>query len=649
MSNKVVITDRVTGLVDPTQASDGTSKSYVNTVLKNYILNFSAETNTAGWATYSDSAGVSPVDGTGGSPASTWTRSTSVPLGGVASFLLTKSAANRQGEGASYDFTLDRADFGKVLTVSMDMAVDSGTFVAGTSTASSDVTVWLYDVTNATIIQPSNFKFFGNHATISERYSGQFQTSANSTSYRLIIHIGSTSALAYTLKIDDVKVTQSQYIYGSPMTDEVAYTPTFTGFGTCTNINFYSHRDGQHLVIRGYFNAGASPTAVEARISLGYNGGNSNVTSVSTLPVVQACGELDRASATTNQYGVLIEASKTYMVFDNQGSAAGLTKVLGNAIVGGSEAFSLYARIPITGWSSSVQMSDSADTRIVAARISGAPTTGTISAGIGSSTTAGFPTVDYDTHGAYSLGTYTVPVAGVYKIHAQALLSGTFASGQYLEGAVYKNGTLALDNLQGRASSTNTPYPWIDGTLSLVAGDLITTRFASQGTSPSFSGGDSTTSYLTIERLVGPSAIAATETVAALYYGAPTGTLNSSYNKVTLPTKRRDSHSAYSSGTYTVPAAGTYSISAQLAINGTSVSGAGNYCGIYINGALFIANKVLDITAGSSNFVNPNPSFQGVDLKAGDTVEVYSLSERTGPAFSAGATASFFSIARTSL
>lgn len=174
---------------------------------KNYIVNGDAEVSTNGWATYADAAGARPVDGTGGSPTVTWTRSTSGPLRGGASFLLTKDAANRQGQGASYDFTIDTADRARVLNISFDWTVASGTYSPGTSTTDSDVIIDIYDVTNAAIIEPAPIKLDGATIGINYKYNGSFQTASNSSSYRLIIHCATTSASAYTLKLDNIAIS----------------------------------------------------------------------------------------------------------------------------------------------------------------------------------------------------------------------------------------------------------------------------------------------------------------------------------------------------------------------------------------------------------------------------------------------------------
>ncbi len=152
---------------------------------KNYIADRDG-TKIGKWVTYADAAQANPVDGTGGSPASTFAVSTDSTMRGVTNFLWTHSAANRQGEGFSYDFSIDPSDKGKVLQCSFEYLISSGTY------ADNDMSVWIYDVTNAVLIQPAPYLI--KNSGIIEKFAVEFQTSSNSTSYRLIIHTGSTSA-----------------------------------------------------------------------------------------------------------------------------------------------------------------------------------------------------------------------------------------------------------------------------------------------------------------------------------------------------------------------------------------------------------------------------------------------------------------------
>jgi hypothetical protein len=162
----------------------------------NYIDNADAESNTDGWATYADAAGSTPVDGTGGSATTTFTRQSGTVLRGNQSFKITKDAANRQGEGASYDFTIKGQDVSKKLKIQFDFKTDEDA-----AYATGDYTVYIYDVTNSTLITPVD----------TDIIAGQniFQTSFNSTtstSYRLIFHCATTNASAYDIYIDNVIV-----------------------------------------------------------------------------------------------------------------------------------------------------------------------------------------------------------------------------------------------------------------------------------------------------------------------------------------------------------------------------------------------------------------------------------------------------------
>lgn len=107
----------------------------------------------------------------------------------------------------------------------------------------------------------------------------------------------------------------------------VAYTPTFTGFGTATNVQIWSCRVGNTLKIRGRFQAGTT-TTTEARITLGYAGTNSNVTSSNTvITSIQIAGDLVQASNATAQFCTLIEANVGYITIGIQSAiTAGLTK-----------------------------------------------------------------------------------------------------------------------------------------------------------------------------------------------------------------------------------------------------------------------------------------------------------------------------------
>ena len=95
----------------------------------------------------------------------------------------------------------------------------SGTFEAKKPTTPSSIIVYIYDVTNSQLIEPSSISLLSNSTTISDKFSASFQTSATGTQYRLILHCARTSSDPWTLKLDNISVSPSQYVYGTPITD----------------------------------------------------------------------------------------------------------------------------------------------------------------------------------------------------------------------------------------------------------------------------------------------------------------------------------------------------------------------------------------------------------------------------------------------
>lgn len=140
------------------------------------------------------------------------------------------------------------------------------------------------------------------------------------------------------------------YEYVSPTTDWVTYTPTFTGFGTVTVQFFESRRVGDTLETRGKFTAGTT-TGVEARLSLGFNGTDSNVTSDATkVPAIQLAGLGVQNGAAAAMISVLIEPSVGYFTFGVQNAGnAGLTKAAGSTVQGTGGIMSFIATTPLTG------------------------------------------------------------------------------------------------------------------------------------------------------------------------------------------------------------------------------------------------------------------------------------------------------------
>lgn len=134
------------------------------------------------------------------------------------------------------------------------------------------------------------------------------------------------------------------------VTAPVAWTPTFTGFGTVSGVTAYSWRVGAELFFEITFTAG-TVTNTEARVSLGHGGTDGNVSSASTYPTLSVCGNC-LSDSNTAVYYALTEASKTYITFGqaNPGGTAGLVKRDASAIFNNGTVVSIKGSIRVQGW-----------------------------------------------------------------------------------------------------------------------------------------------------------------------------------------------------------------------------------------------------------------------------------------------------------
>jgi hypothetical protein len=96
------------------------------------------------------------------------------------------------------------------------------------------------------------------------------------------------------------------------------------------------------------------------------------------------------------------------------------------------------------------------------------------------------------------------------------------------------------------------------------AGDLISLQSNATGTLSN--------ATLFINRLSGPSVIANTESVNARYFNTVTA-ISSTPTAIAFTSSSKDSHSAYSGSTYTIPTSGTYAVVASASILGTYSAG----------------------------------------------------------------------------
>lgn len=597
---------------------------------KNYFgIGGHFEKNANGWSGYDDAA-ATPADGTGGTVTTTCTRSTSSPLSGTGSFLYTPAAL---GEGCSYDITIDSKDKGKVLQLSLEYAVVSGTYT------DDDTQIWIYDKTNLSIIQPAPYKL-KNHSLASESFAVEFQTASSSTSYRILIH-QATSGTA-VLKFDNIKLGRQAKLYGSAITDfGNTYTPTTTNIGTATFSTLTGRwrkvGDSMELYIIALLSgAGSGASAFTFSLPSGYVGDSTKYVSGSTIGTGNTYS-LD-ASAQYKTAGAGL-ASTTTINLLNDGAAG---SYIGTDLRADTQIY-IHVMIPIVGWSSSAIMSSDADTRVVAAKVAN-NTTQSIPNFIGTWTDVSFQTTTNDSHGKFSTPSYTIPVRGFYQITSKLNYAANATGLRY--GRINVDGAVSGSPFSIVPSSGDTTTVVIGDIIYLNAGQVVKIQAAqTSGGALNLLGAECS---FGINLLSGPSQTMASETVGALYTGAPpTGTLNSSYNPATFGTKVKDSHGAYSSGSYTVPVSGQYDIGATVDISHASIS-VNQYAGIsiFIDGIQKYDRYVWCQNATVTEII-VSIDVKAVPLLAGQVVTIRPTSNGTTPAYAANAKTNNFYITRT--
>lgn len=188
-----------------------------------------------GWLPYADAAGTTPVDMTGGSPNITCTRNTGSLIGGVGSLLITKGAANRQGEGCSIAFSVEPIAQGEWITIPFRYLVNSGTY------ATDDLKPFLYDVTNSAVIDP-----IVSIPSVTGKAKPMgllgFRAAANAANYRIGFHVASTSTSAYTVAIDELTVNFTpnivNFMPGAQFLGSIAISGCAGSFATASSTSF---------------------------------------------------------------------------------------------------------------------------------------------------------------------------------------------------------------------------------------------------------------------------------------------------------------------------------------------------------------------------------------------------------------------------
>ena len=265
--------------------------------------------------------------------------STSSPIHGAISALMTHQAATSQS--FKQIVAVDEKFRGQAMLLELN--------IKSTATA-GNVTLNVYDETNAANIVASE-QLTLSSATGGIKVFSAFTIPATCLSMSYTITALQEAGSPVT-RIDDIlcQLNNASLLETSVTVPNITawqgYTPTFTGFGTATNIEFEWRQVGENAEIRGKFTSGTS-TAVEARVGL-----PAGLTSAGTaiIPSIQTIGYAQTANVGAASFSILAEPSTTYVTFGIQSaSQAGLTKQNGSTVIATSGVVSFSASVPCAG------------------------------------------------------------------------------------------------------------------------------------------------------------------------------------------------------------------------------------------------------------------------------------------------------------
>ena len=591
----------------------------------NYIPNSGAKIVITGYNAYANTAQAAPVNGTGGAPTVTVTRSTVTPLFGPASILFTKPASNVQGNGFSYDFAIDSgvSTAGTPCTITGYYNVASGTFANG------DMTIWIYDITNGVVIQPTGSTINNNIGAATMQC--EFQPATNSTSYRLIFQVSSVSTLAYTVQFDTLAVRPNTYNPGAAVTATQNYTPVISATTTAptpgTNTLIASwYRVGDRMRINYSFQQTTAGSGGSGDylfpLPTGYQIDTSKVPTDNQASLslgVVGFGEASNFSTGSSRYvlDVRVYNSTNLRLWTQSTSTA--TGAIGSTSLQLATAtinYSFEAEVPILGWGVTQVLSSDTDTRVVAMEAYISSNTAVASNG-----PIKYNVVVQDTHGAYntSTGLYTAPVSGFYRVSASGLATGS-------AGETYISINGATTGMRMLSSySTSTIFSG-SATVKVNAGDTIGV-FGNTATTMVSADVSNFATNVSIERLSGPTQIAASEKVSASYYTTANQTVSTTQT-FNFDAKLYDSHGAVSASPagsgawkFTAPRPGIYTFKGMFSLTSGTPG-----IKVYKNGTAF---KYISFATGSLAFASDD-----IQLNAGDYIDFRSDTSLT--AYGAG-------------
>lgn len=223
------LTDDNTGNTPPDTATDNANWHFEETVQDNrnsreailsgvrYQNKFMVD-GIEDYATYKDAAQAEPEGGTGGTPvAVTIAENVATPIIGDRSLRISKSAADGQGEGCSYDFSIDDGVKGRTVEIPFK-------YRTLLDYADGDMGVYVLDIDNSILYRPSVVDIpASSNGEILDFFATFLPSATGGNNFRLIFHVQTTNALAWDFDVDDIQVGKQRTVIG----DVLRYKPVW--------------------------------------------------------------------------------------------------------------------------------------------------------------------------------------------------------------------------------------------------------------------------------------------------------------------------------------------------------------------------------------------------------------------------------------
>lgn len=429
----------------------------------NYIPNPDFENNLNDWNLYNDGAVSAPVDGTGGaSSLLSVTRQTvySETLRGSASMRIAKAAGNAQGEGISTDFIIDRVDIGKTLSFSIDHK-NSVNYAQG------DVVIYLYDITNSVLIGTLTSDIDGELIYNDDKgvkTTGSFQIPDNTGSLRLIVHVASTNASAWTLTIDTVVLSPSPQTVGYNSTEWTQFTPT-SAWSVAVVHNGQWRRDGDTMEIDYSVECLGAPNVGNLSFNMvpGYTVDTSKLSTSVAFGYTAGHGSI-LDSANTVWVNTAVWNGSAFQVY--AGRTTGQDNLVSHAnpmAFAAGDIVTVRVRVPIVGWTNSSVMDTNELSLQTISCTAGNSSGQSILSGDGNQYVTNW-TEETDTHNAFDpvTGTFTCPRRGKLKVRFDSAIAPN-ATG-LREAVIRKNGvTVAFQDFPGTTGVNTAMHTEWDG------------------------------------------------------------------------------------------------------------------------------------------------------------------------------------------